>query len=186
MRAPQRNHQASSMVSARRVTFDGVPPIGGGEANSGGASPALRLKAFVTRRKLDRQIAAGRSCESNPALALRAYQLTGSRSREEIARNLRGIVDYVDRRSSRGAMSAVVIEPAAVRSGRRAILELARRLEGAAAVSPRGVVLAGALLTDGRSPLFNPHCERTVAQAVSEVHDALEGLPVLEFGTLAA
>ena len=83
-------------------------------------------------------------------------------------------------------ISAVVIEPAAVMSGRKAIIGLAHRLESAAPVSPSGVVLARMLLTDGRSPLFNPHWERTVAQAVSEVHDALEGLPVVEFGALAA
>jgi hypothetical protein len=186
MRALRSSHHASSGVSARRFTFDGIPPNGDGESTSGGASLALRLNVFVTRRKLDRRIAAGRPCESSPALALRAHQLTGSRSREEIARNLRGVVDYVHRHRSRSVISAVVIEPAAVRSGRRAILELARRLEGTAPVSPGGVVRAGALLTDGRSPLFNPHCERTVAQAVSEVHDALEGLPVVEFDALAA
>jgi len=53
-------------------------------------------------------------------------------------------------------------------------------------VSASGVVLSAALLTDRRSPQFNPHSERTVAQAVSEVHDALEGLPILEFDALAA
>lgn len=186
MRALGSSHQASSSVPARGVTFDGGPPVGGGESASQGASRALRLKVFVVRGRLDRQLAAGRSCESSAALALRARQLTDLRTRRRIARDLRGIVDYVHRHRSRAVISAVVIEPAAVRSGRRAILELARRLEGTAPVSPSGVVRAGALLTDGCSPLFNPHCERTVAQAVSEVHDALEGLPILEFDALAA
>ncbi len=186
MRAQRSRHPASSTVSARRVTVDGVPPVGGGESTSAGAPLALRLKVFMARGKLDRRIAAGRSCESGAALELRARQLTDPRTRRRIAHDLRGIVDYVHRDRSRGVISAVVIEPAAVRSGRRAILELARRLEGTAPVSPGGVVRAAALLTDGRSPLFNPHCERTVAQAVSEVHDALEGLPVLEFDALAA
>jgi hypothetical protein len=186
MRAQRNSHQASSRVSEGRFAFDGVPPIGGGESTSESASLALRLKVFVARGKLDRQLAAGRSCESSAALALRARQLTDPRTRRQIAENLRGIVDYVSRHRSRPVLSAVVIEPAAVRSGRRAILELAGRLEGPAPVSPSGVVRARTLLTDGCSPLFNPHCERTVAQAVSEVHDALEGLPILEFGALAA
>jgi hypothetical protein len=186
MRALRGSHQASSGVSARKFTLDGVSPVGGGESTSESASLALRLKVFVARGRLDRQIAAGHHGESSPALALRARQLTDPRTRRRIARDLRGIVDYVHRHRSRTVISAVVIEPAAVRSGRSAILELARRLEGPAPVSPSGVVRAGALLTDGSSPLFNPHCERTVAQAVSEVHDALEGLPILEFGALAA
>jgi hypothetical protein len=186
MRALGSSHQTASRVSARSVTFDGGPPSGGGESASQGATPGLRLKVFVARGRLDRQIAGGRPCESSAALALRARQLTDPRTRRRIAQDLRGIVDYVHRHRSRRVISAVVIEPGAVRSGRRAILELARRLEGTAPVSPGGVVRAGALLTDGCSPLFNPHCERTVAQAVSEVHDALEGLPVLEFDALAA
>jgi hypothetical protein len=186
LRAPGSSHQASSRVAESRVTLDGGPLIGGGESASQGASPGLRLKVFVARGRLDRQIVRGRPCESSAALALRARQLTDPRTRRRIAEDLRGIVDYVHRYRSRGVISAVVIEPAAVRNGRREILELARRLEGTAQVSPGGVVRARALLTDGCSPLFNPRCERTVAQAVSEVHDALEGLPVLEFGALAA
>jgi hypothetical protein len=186
MRALRTSHQASSRVSEGRFTFDGIPPVGGGESTPESASLALRLKVFVARGRLDGQIAAGRRGESSPALALRARQLTDPRTRRRIARDLRGIVDYVHRYRSRTVISAVVIEPAAVRSGRGAILELARRLEGPAPVSPGGVVRARTLLTDGCSPLFNPHCERTVAQAVSEVHDALEGLPVLEFDALAA
>jgi hypothetical protein len=47
-------------------------------------------------------------------------------------------------------------------------------------VSARGVVLARALLTDGRSPLFNPFCERTVVEAVFDVQDALGPVPGTE------
>jgi hypothetical protein len=186
MRALRSGRPASHVGVARRVTFDDGPPFGGGESTSERAPRLLGLKVFVVRGRLDRQMVAGRPHESSAALALRARQLTDLRTRRRIANDLRGIVDYVHRHGSRGVISAVVIEPAAVRTGRQAILELARRLEGTAPVSPSGVVLAKALLTDGLSPLFNPHSERTVAQAVSEVHDALEGLPILEFDSLAA
>lgn len=186
MRVPGSSQPTSPAMWARSVSRDGVTSAAGGELASGGAPVALRLKVFMARGRLDRQIVAGRPCESSAALALRARQLTDPRTRARIAQDLRGIVDYVHRNRSRAVISAVVIEPAAVRSGRRAILELARRLEGTATVSPIGVVRAAALLTDGRSPLFYPHCERTVAQAVSEVHDALEGLPIVEFNAFAA
>jgi len=186
MRAIRSSQPASPATSVRGVTFDGVAPVRGGQPFSERAPFALRLKVFVARGKLDRQIAAGCSYETSATLALRARQLTEPRNRRQIAQNLRGIVDYVHQRRSPRVISAVVIEPGAVRTGRQAILELARRLEGAAPVSPSGVVAARELLTDGLSPLFNPHCERTVAQAVSEVHDALEGLPILRFADLAA
>ncbi len=187
MMGPASSQPASPGMSERRLSFDGVTSVGvGNKSASDGAPLTLWLKVFVARGRLDRQLVAGRPCESTAALSLRARQLTDIRSRRRIARDLRGIVDYVHRHRSRRVMSAVVIEPAAVRRGRRAILELARRLEGAAPVSPIGVVLARALLTDGRSPLFNPHCERTVSQAVSEVRDALEGLPIVQFSAFAA
>jgi hypothetical protein len=83
-------------------------------------------------------------------------------------------------------ISPVVIEPGAVRAGRQAILRLAQQLDGTAPVSPGGVVLARALLTDGRSPLFSPHCERTVTQAAEEVEDALEGPHTIGFEAIAA
>jgi hypothetical protein len=192
MRALRSGRRASRMRSARRVAFNGSQPVGAGESTSAGGSTSegatllLRLRVFVARGRLDRQIVAGCPCESSAALALRARQLVDRRTREQIAADLRGVVDYVQRHGSRTVISAVVIEPAAVRRGRHAILELAQRLEGTAPVSPSGVVLAAALLTDGRSPLFNPNSERTVAQAVSEVRDALEGLPIFEFDALAA
>jgi hypothetical protein len=183
----QRSRQtASSVMSARSTVFDSVPPIHDGQSTPAGAPLALRLRAFLTRGKLDRQIAAGRPCEATAALALRARQLTDARTQQQTARELRGVIDYVDRRSSRAVISTVVIDPPAVRTGRQAILELAKRLEGTAPVTPRGVVLARALLTDGLSPLFNPHCERTVAEAACEVQDALDGHPVGAFDAIAA
>jgi hypothetical protein len=130
----------------------------------------------ATRGRLDRQIASGRPCESSAALALRATQLTDTHARRHLARDLRGIVDYVDLHGSGPVLSAVVIDRAAVRESRHAILGLAERFEGEVPVSPRGVALARALMTDGLSPLFNRACERTATQAIWEVEDALEAI----------
>ncbi|MGD0453244.1 MAG: hypothetical protein ABSB69_06575 [Solirubrobacteraceae bacterium] len=134
----------------------------------------LRLRVYVARGALDRQIAAGRPHESTPALALRARQLTDPRTRQQIARSLRGIVDYADYRASHRVISASVVEPAAVRRARHPILGLAERLEGTVPVNPAGVARAQVLLTDGLSPLYNRNCPRTATQAIYEVQDALE------------
>jgi hypothetical protein len=128
----------------------------------------------MTRGKLDRELADGRPCESTPALALRARQLVSPRERRRLARDLRGAVAYVDRVDSRPTISAVVIDRAAVRSARQAIVRLAERLEGWAPVSPRGVALTRVLLTDGLSPLFNPNSEQSVIEAMWEIDDTLE------------
>lgn len=134
----------------------------------------LRLKVRLTRARLDRELVSGRPCESSPALALRARQLLDSRTRRESAHHLRDIVRYVDRSRAGRALTAVVIERAAVRAGREAILGLAERLEGTAPVSVRGVARVQVLLTDGReSPFFNPHCGLTVIDAIWEAAELL-------------
>jgi hypothetical protein len=138
----------------------------------------MRLMVFLIRIKLDRAIADERPSEATRALALRVQQLTAHTTRRRVASELRAIVEYVDRNDSVSPrLTAVMIEPAAVRAGREAILGLAERLQSTAPLSARGVVLARALLTDGRSPLFNPFCERTVVEAVFEVQDALGSVP---------
>jgi hypothetical protein len=148
---------------------------------------ALRLRVYVIRRRLDREIALRASSPSNEALALRAGQLTQRRTRQRIAGNLRRIVAYVDRVGSRRDFSAVVTDRAAVTAGRQSILGLAERFEGSDPVNPRGVVLAGRLLTDGfHSPLFNSSCGQTVTEAVWEVADALgEQDPTMGFDAIA-
>jgi hypothetical protein len=134
----------------------------------------MRLRVFLTRGKLDRTIAGERPFEVTRALALRIEQLTADTTRGRIANQLRAVVDYADRndRPSR-RLSAVMIEPAAVRAGREAILGLAERLQSTEPLSARGVVLARGLLTDGHGPLFNPSSEQTVVEAVFDVQDAL-------------
>jgi hypothetical protein len=54
-------------------------------------------------------------------------------------------------------------------------------------VSPRGVARVQNLLTDGlESPLFNPHCRRTVVQAVWEAADLLGAdAPTIGFDAVA-
>ena len=158
-------------------TFHAVPLHRDSRSTSATAADAslkLRLRVYVTRGALDRQIAVGRPYESTPALALRARQLTDARTRQQIARSLRGIVDHADDRASHRVISASVVEPAAVRRARHPILGLAERLEGTAPVNPAGVARAQVLLTDGLSPLYNRSCPRTATQAVYEVQDALE------------
>jgi hypothetical protein len=144
---------------------------------SGGARPALGLRVYLRRMSLDREIAAGRPCASSAELAMRADQLTQRRTLRQLACGLRRVVAYVDRAGSGPVFTAVVIDRAAVMASRHAILGLAERLEGTAPVSPRGVALGRILLSDGLSPLFDRHCERTVIQAIWEVQDALEGIP---------
>ncbi len=167
--------------AARSATFETVVPVDGVRAASAGAPFALRLKVYLTRAHLDRQLAAGHAPDAAAELTLRAKHLTNPRTQRDIARSLRGIVRYVDREESRKGISCVVISPHAVRAGRSAIGGLAERLERAAPVNPNGIVLAQAFLTDGKSPLFNPYPQPTVAEAAREIEDALLEEPTIGY-----
>jgi len=160
----------------RTTAFELSPPHDRGGSISGGAPVALRLRVYLTRGRLARQIASGRSCDATAPLALRARQLTNRRTRKQIARQLREIVDYVDRVGSRRVISAVVIERGAVADGRKPLLRLAKRLERTAPISPKGIALAQTLLTDGLGPLFNRQSRLSVAEAVCVIEDALDGI----------
>jgi hypothetical protein len=142
---------------------------------SAGASLRLRIRVFLTRGSLDRQLASGRPHLFTPALALRARQLVEPRTRRQVARTLRKIVEHADRRTAGPVCSAVMIEPVAVRNARHPILGLAERLEGPAQLNPAGIARAQVLITDGLSPLFDRNSPRTATQAIYDVQDALEG-----------
>ena len=132
------------------------------------------------QRHLDLQaLVSSTARRRDPALALRARQLIDPRTRQRLARSLRGVVQYVDRAVGRPVLvSAVVIDRAAVSADRETILGLAERLEGVDPVNPRGIVLAQKLLTDGiDSPLSNRCSTRTIAQAAWEIADALGADP---------
>jgi hypothetical protein len=167
------NHQISSAASRPGVRarlrhqspreLVARPPLG------------LRLKVYLARGRLDRRIAAGADRAGSEQLALRATQLSDPRNQRRIARDLRRVVAYADRQRPGAAISAVVIDAPSVRRGRRAIAELAEQLERAGPADPRGVALAAAMLSDGASPLFNGHADRTVAGAVRDIREALDG-----------
>jgi hypothetical protein len=141
---------------------------------SAGAPVKLRLSVYLRRGTLDRQIASLWPYQSTAALALRAQQLAQPRTRRQVARTLRKIVEHADRRTAGPVLSAVVVAPVAVRNAREPLLGLAERLEGPARLSPAGIARAQVLITDGLSPLFDPNSPRTATQAIYEVQDALE------------
>jgi len=177
----QRDTHQSFMGSRRRVDAAWAETA----AAASGESLALRWRVRLTRGKLDAAILAGAPVDVDSALALRTRQLTDARTRRRAARQLRGIVEYVERVGPRPLITAVVIEPSAVRPARQAILGLAQRLESPQPVEPAGVILAQRLLTDGLGPLFNRNSERTVVGAIWETVDALEGHATTGFDAVA-
>jgi hypothetical protein len=132
----------------------------------------LRLWVRARRFRLDREIAEGAVHPTSAGLELRARQLISARTRCELARNLRGLVEHVER--PHPIFSAVVVHRNAVSAGAHALIGLAESLEREEPVSPAGVARVRMLLTDGVSPLFNPSSRQTVIDAVWDIQDALE------------
>jgi len=171
------NHQVSPAPPARRPELDAAGVATIGRPGSEGTTFALRLKVYLTRGRLDRRIAAGELSRSSEELALRSRQLTDPCNQQRVARDLRRVIDYADKRASGRVVSSVVIDAPVVRRGRWALTELAEQLERAGDVDPHGVVLAQKLLSDAQSPLFNRHADRTVASTVRDIREALDGRP---------
>jgi hypothetical protein len=144
-----------------------------GAADCVDAARLLRLRVYLTRGSLDREISRGVALDTTPALILRARQLAVEPTRRVLAADLRRAVEYAEHVGSRTRLSAVMLEPARVRAGRGALLRLAERLEQATPVSPQGVAMTHVLLSDAASPLFNRDSERTVTEASCIAEDAL-------------
>lgn len=172
-RSPTRTAGRSDAAPVGSSAFPPSDGRGPGAADSPGGLTPLRFRVFVSRRRLDRQIVAGRTCDA-PALKLRGRQLTSVRSQQAAAMSLRRVVGHVDRLGAGPDLSAAVIDRAAVRASREALLGLADRLDRAEEVSPRGMVLARELITDGAtSPLYGTAGGRVLIKGLWEISDAL-------------
>lgn len=113
----------------------------------------LRLRVLMRRTWLDRQLAEGRNPETDPALGLRARELTGRRTRDTLARALFGVVGRAEQPPRLSA--AVPLNNGAIVEARAFLIQLANRLEDPAPVSPRGMAMAWRLITDGASSLHS-------------------------------
>jgi hypothetical protein len=116
--------------------------------------PWTRLAVHLLASSLDRQLAEGRSPESNARLSARARLLVAPAMRHEYARLLAHVEWQARRppvmRSPRGPLNRVAI--AACAPG---LAEVRRRLVGHHPVAARGVAMASRLLGDGTGPLYN-------------------------------
>jgi hypothetical protein len=113
----------------------------------------LRLRVFVQREWLDRQLAEGGDPVLNPALGVRAAQLCRARTCRVIARRLRRAL-----RNARKATSPRLgFRPLArdqILAESDALEDLIRRLEAPARAKPMGIALARLLVVEPVSPVY--------------------------------
>jgi hypothetical protein len=158
-----------------------------------GASPALpdanaplvrRLRVWLGRWRLDRELADGWPSQSSDLHALRAWQLAERSVRHQVAASLRRVVDDAEQPyvvlsspSLRRAGALVSLCSTEVLDWTDGLLGLADRLDGPAPVSPRGVARARVLLFDGTGPLYNPSPRRLLGETIWWIADGLQRMP---------
>ena len=132
--------------------------------------PLLRARTALHHARLDAALAAGADPTESRELSLRAGQLTGRKRRLGLAASLEHAGEAAER--PRGGAAVPVHRPA-VREARAELLSLARELVERPHLSPRGVALTSALLSDGTGPLYRPAATADLAAAAARARQAL-------------
>jgi hypothetical protein len=131
-----------------------------------------RLTTRLQHSALDARIARGEPLDEDPALAVRAAELTELTARRRLARNLERAIS--DSMRPRGLSPAVPVHPCALAEARPALEQLVVALRCPEPVRPRGVALVERLLIDGGSPLYTGGGEETLEararRALLELH----------------
>jgi HAMP domain-containing protein len=137
-----------------------------------------RLLARLRGRAIDDRLLSGQPADGNPVTRARLARLTGRRYRAAVARALRGLVEAARRHDRNPFVAQIPLREDEVLESAPEIRTLADELEREDRVSPRGVILAERLITDGGSPIYwtSPLHERaaeTVESAVKHARAAL-------------
>jgi hypothetical protein len=90
-----------------------------------------------------------------------------------VAAALRDMLDAAEHAHRNYMRAQLRLREPTMIAARSQILDLADELEGTAAVSPRGVILADRLIRDGNSPMFWPS-DGSIESAVNQARAALQ------------
>ena len=134
---------------------------------------AARLRA----RSIDDKLLSGGSDDS-PVVLVRQARLLQRRYRAAVAAALRSLIDAARRNQPNFFAARLQLKVPDVLANEPLILTLADELEQEERVSPRGVIMADRLVTDGDSPVYRPdpihHSpDETVESAVRHARAAL-------------
>jgi hypothetical protein len=139
-----------------------------------GERPALwiRLRAWLQRLSLDRQLAAGKPAWASAELRLRAAQLTSPGARRALADEIDRLLEVVAR-PPRPRGAAAPLDRSAVLACDELLRALAHDLRDAKPVQVHGVALVRQLLRDGASPLYAAGTGGSLDSAIRRARAAL-------------
>jgi hypothetical protein len=114
----------------------------------------LRARAVGRRSHLDAELAAGADPARDPALGLRAGQLTGAATRAAIATTIHHLLEEAERPPATRLGVRPPLQREAILAARADLLAIAERLTGSAPVTPRCAALAAQLVWDAGRPVY--------------------------------
>jgi hypothetical protein len=137
-----------------------------------------RIVARLRARSIDDKLLNGGITEASPVVLVRRARVLSRRYRSAVARALRRLVASARRRERNMFAAQLPLHEREILASEPLILTLADELEQEESVSPRGVILADRLITDGDSPVYglapiHRPLEETVESAVKRARAAL-------------
>jgi hypothetical protein len=172
---PRFGQKDASMTGGdETVAINGTHPV----PPPGWARVSDRIRARVFARAIDEKLLNGGAANGSALVIVRRARLLNPRYRSRVATALRKLVAAA-RRSERNMFVAQLrLREDEILESEPLILTLADELEHEDRVSPRGVILADRLITDGDSPVYGPipihhPREETVESAVRRARAAL-------------
>jgi hypothetical protein len=156
------------------AAIDGTHPV----PPPGWARVSDQIRARVFARAIDEKLLNGGAANRSAVVIVRRARLLSLRYRSSVAAALRRLVDAARRHDRNPFVAKIPIQEGEVLENEPLILTLADELEEEENVSPRGVILADRLITDGSSPIYWPvpihhPSEETVESAVKHARAAL-------------
>lgn len=133
--------------------------------------------ARLRARSIDEKLLGGVN-DRSPTVLVRRARILQRRYRAGVAASLRRLVDAARRNQPNFFAARLQLKVPEVLASAQLILTLADELEEEESISPRGVILADRLVTDGDSPVYGPDPvehppQQTVESAVKHARAAL-------------
>lgn len=156
------------------VAINGTHPV----PPPGWARVSDRIRATVFAWDIDEKLLNGGAANGSAMVIVRRARLLDPRYRSRVAAALRKLVAAARRHERNMFVAQLRLREDEILGSEPLILTLADELEHEESVSPRGVILADRLITDGDSPVYGPTpvsrpYNETVESAVKQARAAL-------------
>jgi hypothetical protein len=143
--------------------------------------PWHRILARCGAARLDRDLAAGASPETNARLATRAMQLTSAKARRDLATSVHRILAAAGQPAGllapviAGQPPRIPLNPARISQVAAPLAHLAGCLTAPGPVRVQGVAMISQLLADGTGPLYSKTCGDDLGHIIEKMTRALSG-----------